>query len=81
MNPVLTAPWAWGDPSHKRIITRGSLVFLDQNQYKEQIGKTPMSDFRQWYKADFEVVREREAEHTYEFHLRAVKPSRIEEGR
>lgn len=77
--PMWNSIWAWGDPSHKRIISRGSLSFLDQEEYKTQIGKTPMSDFRTSYKADFDLIRERETEHTYEFTLRAVKPSRIEE--
>lgn len=78
--PMWNSVWAWGDPSHKRIINRGSVTFLDQSQYTAQIGKTPMSDFRFCYQADFEVVRERETD-TYEFTLRAVKPSRIEAGR
>ena len=46
--------WAWGDPSHKRVLTLGTLVFLSQGEYEKQIGKTNMSDFRFCYKADFE---------------------------
>ena len=48
--------WGWGDPSHKRIINEGTLVFLDQDEYKKQIGHTAMSDFRYYYKADFKCV-------------------------
>ena len=48
--------WAWGDPSHTRIISRASLVFLDQRQYHEQVGRSPMTDFRWLWKGDFEPV-------------------------
>src|SRR5262245_29516061 len=44
--PSWQSSWAWGDPSHRRVITGGSLVFLDQTEYQRQVGKTPMSDFR-----------------------------------
>jgi len=44
--------WAWGDPSHKRVINRGSLTFLSQDNYKH-VGQSSMSDFRFCYKADF----------------------------
>jgi len=46
--------WAWGDPSHRRIITEGTFTFLDQTAY-EQVGKTTMSDFRSIWKGDFKV--------------------------
>lgn len=54
--PAPTSPWLWGDPSHKRVISKETLVFLSQAQYVEQVGKTSMSDFRYLYKADFKVV-------------------------
>jgi len=47
--------WVWGDPSHKRTITKETLTFLDQAQYS-QIGTTSMSDFRDIYKVSFKVV-------------------------
>jgi SAM-dependent methyltransferase len=53
--PARSSVWAWGDPSHKRIISRETLVFLSQKQY-EQVGRTQMSDFRYLYKADFQTV-------------------------
>lgn len=54
--PAPTSVWAWGDPSHKRIVSRETLVFLSQAQYTSQIGKTSMSDFRHIYKADFQTI-------------------------
>lgn len=48
--------WAWGDPGHTRIVSPDSFVFLSQEEYRKQIGKTAMTDYRPWYKADFELV-------------------------
>ena len=56
--PHWKSEWAWGDPSHRRVITPGSLSFLSKRQYREQLGKTPMSDFREYLGgADFEVIQ------------------------
>lgn len=79
--PMWDSPWAWGDPSHTRVITTGSLVFLNQQEYVNQIDKpigkrTSMTDFRRWYQADFECVAGNEGEHQFQFVLQAVKPSR-----
>jgi predicted SAM-dependent methyltransferase len=30
--------WAWGDPSHTRIISQASICFLNQAQYEAQVG-------------------------------------------
>ncbi len=46
---------------------------LSQEQYRVQVGKTAMSDFRFCYKADFEPVHVREDEHNFAFVLRALK--------
>lgn len=72
--------WAWGDPSHTRVIQKEQFMFLSQQEYKNQIGKTPMSDFRYIYKADFETEMAQETEVHLLFALRAVKPSRIRES-
>lgn len=77
--PSWRSMWAWGDPSHTRVITSGSLVFLDQDQYTRQVGKTPMSDFRFVYKADFKAAWIQEDEEALKFVLQAVKPSRLTE--
>jgi SAM-dependent methyltransferase len=75
--PTWHSIWAWGDPSHTRIISPGTLVFLDQAEYTKQIGKTAMSDFRHIYKADFRAVLAEEQGESFFFALEAVKPSRI----
>jgi SAM-dependent methyltransferase len=75
--PLPTSPWAWGDPSHTRILPKECFTFLDQTAYTEQIGKTSMSDFRDIYTADFNVVGLDERQHNLAFALQAIKPSRI----
>jgi predicted SAM-dependent methyltransferase len=47
----------WCDPSHKRVIAAGMLAFLSQKEYRrnEEL-HTQMSDFRNIYKADFDVL-------------------------
>lgn len=72
--PSYKSMWAWGDPSHTRVLTRGTLVFLDQEQYHKQIGQTPMSDFRFYYGADFETVWAFEDDQKLAFAVRARKP-------
>lgn len=73
--PMWNSVWAWGDPSHKRVIQKESFVFLDQEQYRLQVGKTAMSDFRWCYKGDFTAVYFNEDNGCFTFALRAVKPS------
>lgn len=74
--PSYRSPWAFGDPSHKRVLTSGSLVFLDQAEYRRQVGVTAMSDFRFCYRADFLPVAIAEDDSNLVFVLEAVKPSR-----
>lgn len=71
--PDRHSPWAWGDPSHKRIIQPESLVFLDQNEYNRQVGVTKMSDFRYLYKAHFKTVYSHVQDNTFYFALKAIK--------
>jgi predicted SAM-dependent methyltransferase len=71
--PDRNSPWAWGDPSHKRIIQQESLVFLNQDEYKRQVGVTGMSDFRYMYKANFKPVYVDIKNGTFYFILKAVK--------
>lgn len=70
--PMKDSPWALGDPSHSRIITPEQLVFLRQSSY-EQVGKTSMSDFRNIYKADFDIVYQAESDGCFYFILKAIK--------
>ena len=74
--PSRHSPWALGDPSHTRVLQKEMLMFLDQNQYKEQVGVTSMSDFRNIYKADFEPVGINENDESFVFILKAIKPAR-----
>jgi SAM-dependent methyltransferase len=46
-SPLHQGMWAWGDPGHTRVITEGTLLYLDQRMYS-QLGKTPSSDYRKY---------------------------------
>lgn len=70
--PSWNGSWAFGDPSHTRVISRETLVFLSQEQYRQQVGKTKMSDFRYLYKADFVPVRLQDAGGTFYFIMKKV---------
>lgn len=54
--PMWDSEWAWGDPGHTRVITPGTLVFLSQKEYSNQIGRTNMTDYRSTWHHDFEIV-------------------------
>lgn len=75
--PNWQSNWAWGDPSHTRVIVPDQLVFLKQPEYTKQVGKSPMSDFRYLYKADFEDEYLNMDKEYFYFILKAIKPSRI----
>lgn len=75
--PLVESPWAWGDPSHVRVIPMQSFVFLCQPEYNKQVGITPMSDFRSIYKADFDIIHLAKEGDLLHFVLQAIKPSRI----
>jgi SAM-dependent methyltransferase len=71
--PMWDSPWAWGDPGHTRVITQGSLLMLSQAIYEAEVGNTNMTDYRPFYKADFEPVGFNESEHVFSFILKAKK--------
>lgn len=71
--PMWDSPWSWSDPGHSRIISKHTLTFLSQKEYEIQIGKTAMTDYRAWYKGDFELFAAQESEHQVGFVLRAIK--------
>ncbi len=73
--PALSSPWLWGDPGHRRVITRESLVFLDRGAY-EQVGRTRMADYRGLWRGDLRQVDEAYLGDNYRFVLEAVKPAR-----
>ena len=71
--PSINNRWCWGEPSHKRVIMRETLTFLSQVEYAKQVGNTPMSDFRDIYKADFRIYYVQENDLTTNFILEAIK--------
>lgn len=71
--PLYNNEWAWGDPGHTRVITPGSLIFLDQREYV-QIGESSMTDYRPWWKGDFQIFAKIEKDPSFGFILRAIKP-------
>lgn len=73
--PAWNSMWAWGDPSHRRVIPHSTLVFLDQDEYKAQVGKTAMSDFRFLYHGDFKTEFVKYEGDNLWFVLRANKPA------
>lgn len=75
--PSWQSQWAWADPSHTRVIAPGSLVFLSQKQYAEQVGRTPMTDFRHTWKGDFETIASDDDGKSFKFALKAHKPARF----
>jgi hypothetical protein len=64
--------WAWGDAGHTRIITKGTLIFLNQAEYNH-LGKSSMTDYRKWWKGDFDIIATQEGEEQFGFALRARK--------
>ena len=78
--PSWNSIWAWGDPSHTRIISSASLVFLDQHEYQKQVGNTPMTDFRWLWKGDFELVGADDNGNDFKFGLKAHKPARFSDA-
>ncbi len=75
--PSWQSQWAWGDPSHTRVITSGSLVFLNREQYHKQVGRTSMTDFRWLWQGDFSPVRINDDGERFTFILKAHKPVRF----
>lgn len=74
--PSIRSVWAWGDPGHTRAIQEESLIFLDQGQYTDQIGKTSMSDYRYIWKGDFKILSSTDDGTFHRFVLQAIKPAR-----
>jgi predicted SAM-dependent methyltransferase len=73
--PSRHGPWLWGDPGHRRAITRESLAFLSQLTYA-QVGTTTMTDYRTCWRGDFDLVYHHDDRVTFGFVLQAIKPAR-----
>jgi SAM-dependent methyltransferase len=74
--PDWNTMWAWGDPSHTRVINHGSLTYLDRTAYAGEIGKTTKTDFRSVWKGDFEAAALEYKSGRFWFLLKAHKPAR-----
>jgi len=57
---------AFGDPGHTRIINETTITFLQQDRY----GQPPMTDYRDFYKVDFECLAAEHKDETFIFALR-----------
>jgi hypothetical protein len=69
--PNYRSKWARGDPGHTRELNDGSLTFLSQAEYEEQVGKTSMTDYRFCYKADFKILLANYKDDAFRFVLEA----------
>lgn len=67
--PIWDSEWAWGDPGHTRVITPGSLLFLQQRVYEAEVGRTAMTDYRSYWKLNFSVEAAQETNGQYCFVL------------
>ena len=70
--PMWDQEWAWGDPGHTRVITPKTLMFLEQEFYKQK-GNTAASDYRPVYHGNFEAKAMQEREFQFFFILKAIK--------
>jgi SAM-dependent methyltransferase len=72
--PSRHSPWAWGDPSHRRVIQQESLVFLDQERVAQNRKRgTQMSDFSDIWNLNFKIVASSDDHIYHKFCLQAVK--------
>lgn len=69
--PSWKSIWAWGDPTHSRIINMGSLTFLFRAEYEKQVGRTAMSDYRRYLVGDWQLVAANDDGESFRFVLRA----------
>ena len=74
--PAPESIWAWGDPSHKRVIPATQFQFLSQEFMREEceVKKTSASDFRYMYKADFKIIVYNNDNECSNLVLEAIKP-------
>lgn len=72
--PSRYSAWAWGDPSHRRIISQESLVFLSQEIIaSNRKANTAMSDFSDIWDLDFKIIASSDNHQTHTFCLQAIK--------
>jgi SAM-dependent methyltransferase len=72
--PSRHSPWAWGDPSHRRLIQQESLVFLSQKRIAQNRARgTQMSDFAGLWDLDFDIIASADDHINHKFCLQAIK--------
>jgi SAM-dependent methyltransferase len=72
--PSRHSPWAWGDPSHRRVIQQESLAFLSQKIVAQNRARgTQMSDFSDLWALDFDIIASSDDHINHKFCLQAVK--------
>jgi SAM-dependent methyltransferase len=71
--PAWDGLWAWSDPGHTRIISEGSLMFLDQQNYEKRDEKSPMTDYRFCYRGDLTLEGMQEQADSLYFAMKARK--------
>lgn len=74
--PDFKADSAWGDPGHKRCLPPMNFVFLNQEIYKTDVGKSTMTDYRPWWKGDFQGVLAEVKGTSLYLAMQALKPGR-----
>lgn len=62
----------WGDPGHTRTIQKETVMYLDQNSYLV-LPTNPITDYRWYYKRDFEILESAYVDGQFRFILRARK--------
>jgi SAM-dependent methyltransferase len=75
------SPWLWGDPGHTRMISGESLTYLCQEEYTKQIGNTAITDYRFYWKEDFDILYTQVKDNHIFWILQALKPSRYKSGK
>lgn len=55
-SPPATSKWLWGDPGHTRYMGPEVYTFLQRHEYSKQIGNTTMTDYRRYFKSDWEKI-------------------------
>lgn len=55
-SPGTNNPWVWGDPGHTRYMGPQVYYFLDRSNYDKNKDKTPMTDYRPYFKSNWKTI-------------------------
>ena len=65
-SPHAQSRWLWGDPGHTRYVGPELFAFLNREEYRRQLGKTMMTDYRSYFSSDWRIIHyERIGESNY----------------